>query len=296
LAWHNSCGSPTLALGPGLLRAGDLLNMNAYQANRCAPVWLVPLAAAAWLILPLATARAAEETFAVLQTKTAAYTNVTVTTKAKTYVFILHASGMTSLKVAELPPEVQEELGYAVAGSRKAATNTAAAWAKREIARIDAPQVKALSHQMEQKWRGISPLALSPQALLGSTVVWAVLGGTLLLYLFYCYCCMLICRKTGNKPGIMVWLPVLQIFPLLRAAGMSGWWFLAFLVPLLNLVPTILWPFKIAQARGKSMWVGVLLLLPVVSLFAFLYLAFSDGGPAEEDAEREPEVMSLQVA
>ena len=48
-------------------------------------------------------------------------------------------------------------------------------------------------------------------------------------------------------------------------------------MPVLNLVPQILWSLKIAKARGKSVWVGVLLLLPVTNLFAFLYLAFSNG-------------------
>ena len=132
--------------------------MNAYQANRCGVVWLLPLAVAAGLISALEPARGAEETLAVLQTKTAAYTNVTVTTKAKTYVFILHSSGMTSVKVADLSPEAQEQLGYASAGSGKAATNTATAWAKREIAKIDTPQIKALSRQVEQKWRGAAPM------------------------------------------------------------------------------------------------------------------------------------------
>jgi apolipoprotein N-acyltransferase len=107
---------------------------------------------------------------------------------------------------------------------------------------------------------------------------------------------MLICRKAGNPPGILVWLPVLQSFPLLRAAGMSGWWFLAVFVPVLNLVPAILWPFKIAKARGKSVWVGVLLLLPVTNYFAFLYLAFSNGARVDEDEEAESKIMSLQAA
>jgi len=270
--------------------------MNTYRVNRCAAVWLAPVGVAAYLVLSLATARAGEETLAVLQTKTAAYTNVTVTTKAKDYVFILHESGMASIRVAELPLEVQEQLGYAVAKSSKPGTNTAAAWAKREIAKIDAPQIKALGREMEQKFRAHPPLALSPQEALRSPVVWAALGITLLIYFFYCYCCMLICRKTGNAPGIMVWLPVLQVFPLLRAAGMSGWWFLAFLVPVLNLVPSILWPLRIAKARGKSIWVGILLFLPVVSLFAFLYLAFSDGGSASGEGKAEPNGVSLQLA
>ena len=51
---------------------------------------------------------------------------------------------------------------------------------------------------------------------------------------------------------------------------------LAMFVPLLNVVAQILWCFKITEARGKSVWVAVLLIVPGPSLFAFLYLAFSD--------------------
>jgi apolipoprotein N-acyltransferase len=106
----------------------------------------------------------------------------------------------------------------------------------------------------------------------------------------------LICRKAGHPPGALIWVPVLQLFPLLRAAGMSGWWFLAFCVPLLNIVAQVLWCLNIAKARGKSVWVGVLLCLPITYLFAFLYLAFSNGGPAEEEDEREPRIMTLEAA
>jgi hypothetical protein len=126
--------------------------------------------------------------------------------------------------------------------------------------------------------------------------MFAVLGIALLLYLFHCYCCMLICRKTGNPPGILVWLPVLQVFPLLRAAGMSGWWFLGFCVPILNIVGQVLWCLKIAKARGKSVWAGVLLLLPVISLFAFLYLAFSNGAAPKKHREPESRLMTLEAA
>jgi uncharacterized membrane protein YhaH (DUF805 family) len=82
---------------------------------------------------------------------------------------------------------------------------------------------------------------------------------------------------------------------MLRAAGMSRWWFVAYFVPLFNLMPAILWGFKIAKARGKSLWIGVLLLLPVTNLFAFLYLAFSDSASGDGDEGPEPKVMSLQA-
>lgn len=253
------------------------------------------LALAALLMWSIGVARATEDRFAVLQIGTQTYKNVTVTTKAKDYIFILHAAGMTSLKLNQLPPDLQEKLGYAVAKPRTPATNTAAAWAKREIAYVSVPQAKELTKEMEQ-WRGKLTSRVSATGLGGSTLVCVALGVTLLLYLFHCYCCMLICWKTGKPPGILVWLPVLQLYPMLRAAGMSGWWFLAYFVPVLNLVPLFLWPLKIAKARGKSVWVGVMLLLPVSSLFAFLYLAFSDGLSGEDDEGPEPKVMTLQTA
>jgi hypothetical protein len=250
---------------------------------------------AAALILFSVTVGATEERFPLLQVGTRMYTNVTVTTKAKKYLFIVHSGGMTSIKPSELPPQAQEELGYATVDGSRGGTNTAAAWAKREIAKVSVPQVKELEKQLEQKWRGKSAASLSVMGLAGSTLIFAVLAIALLLYLFQCYCLMLICRKAGHPPGILVWLPVAQVFPMLRAAGMSGWWFLALLVPVLNLVASALWCFNIAKARGKSVWMGVLLLLPITSLFAFLYLAFSNGASADEDEEPEPKVMTLQA-
>ena len=81
------------------------------------------------------------------------YTNVTVTTKAKNYIFILHAAGMASIKVAELSADLQQQLGYGAAPAPKAATNTAAVWAKKEIAKIDVPQIKDLGKQLERQLR-----------------------------------------------------------------------------------------------------------------------------------------------
>jgi hypothetical protein len=269
--------------------------MHVYKVHHCAASRLLWLALAGFLMQPVVVVGAPDETFDVLEVGTHTYTNVTVTTKAKNCIFILHSAGMTSIKVSQLPPDIQEKLGYFVARPPKPATNTAGMWVKREISNLNVPQVKDLTKQLEKKWRRESAARSSAMGLAGPTLIVAVLGIVLLLYLFHCYCCMLICRKTGNPSGILVWLPVLQLLPLLRAAGMSGWWFLAYFVPVLNLVPLILWPLEIAKARGKSVWVGVLLLLPVTNLFAFLYLAFSYGAAGEGDEGPEPKVMTLQT-
>jgi len=114
-----------------------------------------------------------------------------------------------------------------------------------------------------------------------------------LFHLIYSFCLMLICRKAGTEPGLMVWLPLFQIFPMFRAAAMSGWWALGLLVPFLNLVVMILWCFNIVRARGKSVVWAILLILPFTNLIAFLYLAFSGADTPEEEVP--PRLPGLAV-
>ena len=100
--------------------------------------------------------------------------------------------------------------------------------------------------------------------------------GTSVAYVIFCYCSLLLCRKTGKEPGLLIWIPILQIIPLLRAAGMSWRWSFAFFVPVLNLVAWMGWCVNIAITRRKSLWWALLLMLPGTNVFAFLYLALSN--------------------
>ena len=84
-----------------------------------------------------------------------------------------------------------------------------------------------------------------------------------LLYLLMCYCSMLICHKSGHPPGVLVWIPILQLIPLLRAAGMSPAWLLAFLVPVLNIIAQIF-----IAGGGPSAFVGFFILPLVFVLVA----------------------------
>lgn len=250
---------------------------------------------------PLGVLGASEQTFDVLQIGTRSYTNVTVTTKAKSYIFMLYAGGMTSLKVAELPSEIKQKLGYGAPPESKGGPKAAAAWAKKELARMGGPQIKDMTQnlwkELDQRSGGLTAARLAALGLIGPKPNWTLWAILLLLYFFYSYCCMLICRKARYEPSVLVWLPLLKLFPMLRAARMSGWWFLAYFVPVINLIPLILWPLKIARARGKSAWVGVLLFLPGLNFFAFLYLAFSNAAPGdEEEDDPESKIMTLQTA
>jgi hypothetical protein len=88
---------------------------------------------------------------------------------------------------------------------------------------------------------------------------------------------------------------LLQLFPLLKAAVMSPWWFLAFLVPGVNLVAQVVWCVKITRARGKAFLIALLLMFPLTSPFAALYLAFSDGKRPRKEPRRVA-IMTLETA
>ncbi|HVV72150.1 MAG TPA: DUF5684 domain-containing protein [Verrucomicrobiae bacterium] len=236
-----------------------------------------------------------EETFDVLQIGTHMYSNVTVTTKAKGYIFILHSTGMTNIRVDDLSPEVRRKLGYE-SPEQKAAASATATWAKKTIASLEKPQVQGIQTQLKDWAEKLSPGTLKVPQLNTRVLVIAVMLA-LALHFFFSYCCLLICQKAGGQPGILVFVPFLQGIPMLRAAGMSPWWLLAFCVPILNLVASVLWCIKIVHARQKNGWLALLLLLPVTSLFAFLYLAFSDAAaPEQPEAAKVPQIMTLETA
>ena len=62
---------------------------------------------------------------------------------------------------------------------------------------------------------------------------------------------------------------------------MSAWWFLALLVPVLNLVAWMGWCVNIVITRRKSLLWALLLILPVTNVIAFLYLALAKANPAD---------------
>jgi hypothetical protein len=269
------------------MKTGKTLHMNIF--GKCFVVL------AAWLLQTGQSAGATEEILDQLQVGTHSYTNVTVTTKSKEYIFILHSSGMTSIRVSELPSETREKLGYADL-TPKPRTNSPAVWAKHTLSRLETPQLKGVEEKLSNAWHEQLKSSVSKLPPLTIRSIALCTAGLLALYFFFCYCCMLICQKAGNNPSFLIFIPALQAFPLLRAAQMSGWWCLAYLMPGINLVAQIIWSIKIVQARRKSGWVAFWLLLPITSVPAFLYLAFSNGVVEPKRTARPVQIMTLETA
>ena len=204
------------------------------------------------------------------------FTQVEVFRKTETDVFIRHETGLASFKVESLDEDALVKLGYI---EKKSVIPAAAA----------AEAVAQSSSFLEKfKLSGLSMKTLIPG------LVFGILG-----YLYMCFLFWMICNKVGYKPGLPVWLPFLQIVPLLKAAGMSGSWFVGLVAALaagvvvtLNfpgfalaglliaiVFPVILyavWSFRICGAREKNPMCGLLLLVPGVNMGALIYLAFSE--------------------
>lgn len=237
--------------------------------------------------------------FDVLNTQTGSYTNVTVTFQAKTYIMISHKRGMANVKVADLSPEALHALGYAAPAASTGKSSTpspspasigattsspnaragvaAAAGGSRwqKFLMTEEAKFRPLIQQWTDKIKAYLPNSIGGTALIG------LVAGFAVWHLFSSYCFMLICRKARVPADALVWLPVFRWIPMIRAAGMSAWWFVAAFIPFLNVLCFLVWCVRIVRVCSKSPVITVFLIPPIINVPAFLYLAFSPG-PAPE--------------
>ena len=96
------------------------------------------------------------------------------------------------------------------------------------------------------------------------------------IYIFACYCLKVICEKTGHQPGVLIWIPIANLIPLLTVAKLPIWFIILFFIPLVNLIVAIVLWVKICQARNKPGWMVILMFIPLVNLAFLPYLAFSE--------------------
>jgi hypothetical protein len=233
------------------------------------------------------------------------YHNVTVTSKSPQSVFIAHSLGFANIPVGELDTNALAKLGYNVQQVKlryRKITSLADLVAD--------PRIVAMTETFTSKKKG-QMKGMERNLLM---TAWCIL---LAGFMFFSYCCQQICEKAGTKPGLAVWIPLLQLSPLFRAAGMSTGWFFLILSPLLtpvvavavlqtvgpeflwitllplvcHLVAYVVWSVKICRARGVGNLTALLLILPWTNLFAFLYLAF--GAARNQVQQFQPQGVTI---
>ncbi|HAM73705.1 MAG TPA: hypothetical protein DCM86_18885 [Verrucomicrobiales bacterium] len=270
--------------------------------------------------------------FDSLQVGLQTYSNVVVTAKTSSDVFIRHRKGIANFKVSELNAEALEKLGYEVPKSMQkveakpiempvtvtraithARTNEFLAhWSRILLSRVTALTHKggiAVARGAESSGAtnelgagvegpvpdggapGEEATASSPAGnpdevptlaeLERQVPRWVIVtaSATLvslpLIYFFFCYTGGMICRKAGSKPGFLIWVPILSLIPLTRAARLPAWMAALFIVPFLNLLFAVVWCVRLCNARGKGIIAALGLLCPITWPLAWLYLAYS---------------------
>ena len=103
-----------------------------------------------------------------------------------------------------------------------------------------------------------------------------ILALVLLFYVYLALCLQKIAEKTNTDNAWWAWIPILNVLLLLRIADKPLWWILQLVIPLVNFIIAILVWVAVCQARGKSPWLVVGMLVPGVNLVVLGYLGFSE--------------------
>jgi hypothetical protein len=113
----------------------------------------------------------------------------------------------------------------------------------------------------------------------------AALAGTMIMFLFFVFlvgfvymalALQTIATKTATPNPWLAWIPIANVFLMLAIAKKPMWWFLLFLIPLVNIVIAVIVWMGIAEARQKPNWWGILMIVPIANLVIPGYLAWAD--------------------
>ena len=67
-----------------------------------------------------------------------------------------------------------------------------------------------------------TPAGLAHMKTITAGVVLGILAVALAFYVFSSYCLKRICQKAGEDPGVLIWIPIAQMLPLLRVAQLPA--------------------------------------------------------------------------
>ncbi len=79
----------------------------------------------------------------------------------------------------------------------------------------------------------------------------------------------------AGKPGWAVLIPFYNAYVLLKIAGRPGWWLILMLIPLVNIVISLIVAIDVAKAFGQGAAFGVILLF-LLSGIGYLVLGFGN--------------------
>jgi ABC-type Na+ efflux pump permease subunit len=105
-------------------------------------------------------------------------------------------------------------------------------------------------------------------------LVFVVIG--IAMYIYVALALQTIATKTATANGWLAWIPIANIFLMLSVAKKPTWWFILFLIPLVNIAVAIMTWMGVAEAVKKPSWWGILMIVPLANLVVPGYLAWAD--------------------
>ena len=115
-----------------------------------------------------------------------------------------------------------------------------------------------------------------------------ILIASLAFYVYLALALMSMAKKTGTANGWFAWAPILNLVLMANIAQMSAWALFLLLVPIANIVLVgMLW-WKIAERRGFSGRLGLLMFVPAVNLVMLGVFAWKDSGAGGEISSSKP--------
>ena len=112
-------------------------------------------------------------------------------------------------------------------------------------------------------------------AIAGTMLLFFVVIG-IAMYIYVALALQTIATKTATANGWLAWIPIANIFLMLSVAKKPMWWFILFLIPLVNIAVAIMTWMGVAEAVKKPSWWGILMIVPVANLVVPGYLAWAD--------------------
>lgn len=246
-----------------------------------------------------AGARDTERYFDSLTVGGIVYTNVWVHRQTNYNVLIRHSHGIHTIRLTDLPQGDLDELRPQLGDLANIEENNNIVTDKWDELAGDA--------ELQAMFRDKANMATEMVAL----VLIPFIIGWIVAHLIWSYIIKRLCDKTETKGGLAVWLPVVQLVPMFRAAGFSDKWLMSavllILLPILLVlgatlsgvevepgsvammiagalaligsliltIASIMWPFKICSRCQMSPFLGLLMFVPVANVGVILYLAFS---------------------
>lgn len=114
------------------------------------------------------------------------------------------------------------------------------------------------------------------RCLLAGTMLPFMLAVALVGYVYVSLALQTIATKTSTQNGWLACIPIVNIFLMLDITKKPLWWFILFLIPLVNIVIAVIVWMGIAEARQRPNWWGILTIVPIANLVVPGNLAWAD--------------------